>query len=224
MEKGTKREIDEYPPSPPLSKEAIKLLSLLCFRQDDLEIPLVDCIFVFGSSFSLDTLASKIGILLKKGVSQTLILTGGNVEYEGSKSYESSEAKMIYEKIQPLLSPNVKVLLEERSQNTLENVKFGLNLLDRPVSSLCFLTKNFHCGRSYFTLRHELKTSPIFQTSFEPYYPEINLQIKEESWFEHPLGRARIWGEFLRIKNYGKRDDISVPDSENLISQIEKIT
>src|SRR5689334_7757483 len=98
-----KREIEEYPSAPFLSSQTIDLLTQLCFRKDDLEIPVVDCIFVFGSTVSLDLLAEKIRLLLQKRVSQKILLTGGNVTYEGAIAYALPQSQMLYERIQPFL-------------------------------------------------------------------------------------------------------------------------
>jgi len=215
-----KREIEEYPPAPVLSLQTIELLTRLCFRKDDLDIPAVDCIFVFGSTHSLDLLAKQVYLLIQKKVSKTIILSGGYITYQGSQSYEMSQAKMIYQQISSFLPTDVEVLLEDTSQNTLENVYLGLQLLPFPISSLCFVTKNFHCGRSYFTLRRHLEQATLFQRSYEPFCSDIDLTIRAETWHRHPLGRARIWGEFLRIKEYGKRKDISTEECEQLIASI----
>ena len=218
-----KREIEEYPLSPPLSMQAVELLTHLCFRKDDVDIPLVACIFIFGSTISLDGLVNKICDLINKRISRKIVITGGNVVYHGSKQYEISQAKMIYQKIQSFLPNDIDVILEEGSQNTLENVHLGLSLLTTSVSSLCFITKNFHSGRSYLTLRRYLTTASIFQCSYDVFYPDINLKIQANDWYQHPQGRARIWGEFLRIKEYGKRKDISIKECKEIISKIDEI-
>jgi len=218
-----KREIEEYPPPPILSAQAIELLTHLCFRKDDQEIPSVDCIFVFGSTISLDTLADKLNHLMQRKISKKIILTGGHVSYQGSKDYNISQTKMIYQRIQSFLSLDLEVLLEENSQNTLENVDFGLKLLPSPISSLCFITKNFHAARSYLSLRRYLKNISLFQSTYPPVYSDIDLKIQPQNWHQHPLGRARIWGEFLRIKKYGERNDISLAEVKELILQIDQM-
>ena len=219
-----RREIEEYPPPPSFLPQTIDLLTQVCFRKDDLNIPEVDCIFVFGSTISLNFLSDKISFLIQKKVSQKILIAGGNVTYQGSKPYGMPQSKMIYQQIRSFLPSDTEVMLEEVSQNTLENVCFGLTLLPFPVSSICFVTKNFHCGRSYLTLRRYLTKATLFQCSYEPFYSDINLKIQAENWHQHPLGRARVWGEFLRIKEYGKRKDVSVDESKEFIERIERST
>lgn len=217
-----KREIEEYPYVPLLSPQAIELLTHLCFRKDDREVPAVDCIFVLGSTHSLELIAKEVSSLLQKEVSKKVILTGGHVTYDGSNIYDLSQSKMLQHYMRPFLQADIEVILEEASQNTLENVYLGLRLCTFPLHSLCFITKNFHCGRSYFTLRRHLTQPHLFQRSYEPFYSDLSLTLQRANWHQHPLARARVWGEFLRIREYGKRNDICIEECEHLIASIEE--
>lgn len=216
------REIAELPIPPDLTKPLIQSLTQLCFRKDDHSIPSTEGIFVFGSTISLDVLAKKIEQAIEKKVANRLILTGGIVTYSGSPIYTLTQSKMIYQKLQKNLPPEIEVLFEESSQNTLDNVRLGLATIKSTPHSICFISKSFHCGRCYLTLRKFLPKATIYQISYEPHYVSEPQKISRENWHLFPQGRARVWGEFLRIQRYGLRGDIADREIANLITKIEK--
>jgi hypothetical protein len=216
------REIKELPSPPPLSRRAIKGLTKLCFRQDSNPLPPTEGIFIFGSTISLDELSKKIHELIEKKVATRLIITGGIVTYCGCTASSIPQSKMIYQMLQKFSHSDVEILLEEKSQNTFDNVQFGLSLIKTTIHSLCFITKSFHCGRSYLTLRKVLPKTALFQYSYDPIYPREHQKINAENWSSFHEGRARVWGEFLRIRKYGQRGDISIAEVEELISEIEE--
>lgn len=216
------REIKELPFSPILSSRSIQGLTKLCFRQDDSPIPSTDGIFIFGSTISLDELSKKVHELIEKKVASRLILTGGIVAYHGCDTHSIPQSKMIHQMLQKFAPLEIEFLSEETSQNTFENIRFGLSKIKTEIHSLCFITKSFHCGRSYLTLRKFLPQVVLFQSSYACLYPGEHQQITAKNWFRFQNGKARVWGEFLRIRKYGQRGDISTAEVSGLISEIEE--
>ncbi len=193
------------------------LLTTLCFRENDLNIPPVDLIFVFGSVASLNELTNAIRIVIIKTISPRIIFTGGTHNSYDTTPYAVSSAKQMYEESKKNIPNSMQVLLEEKSSNTLENVLYSIPLLPQNLSSLCFTSKSYHAGRAYLTLRKYFPNTRIFQQSFDPLHPKTGSLITRDNWHETEETREYILGEFQRIKKYGERGDIEFEEIRNLM-------
>lgn len=211
------REIPKKPHVPSLTDEQIRLLTELCFRSESREIPQVDLIFVFGTAVSFQ----EVGESLKKVIdrSNLILFTGGVERYVDSIVHERPESEMLYDIVKKDIPNTTKVVLETSSRNTLENVQFGLKLIEKP-KSLCFIVKGFHSGRAYLTLRKFLADAKIYQDSFDPTYPNSEKKMTRENWYLDEEYRARVWGEYLRIKTYGERKDLDFSEVQDLLRSI----
>ena len=219
---SNKREIAKTPEMPFLNPQIIEMLTQLCFRADDHTIPPVDCIFVFGTAISFKELALSLKQLIEKNVNSTILITGGIEAYEDSMPAVRSEAERIFEEIKAFVPKTTQVILEKKSQNTLENVVFGLELLPKMPSSLCFIGKSFHMGRAYLTLRKYLPNAKLYQHGYNTVYPGITSPISRDNWFLFPEFSARVWGEFIRINTYGKRGDIHFDEVKELVEEFNQ--
>ncbi len=47
-------------------------------------------------------------------------------------------------------------------------------------------------------------------------------EITRYDWHTFDFGRRRLWGEYLRIKEYGNREDIEYEEVKDLVEEIEK--
>lgn len=219
------REIVRTPEVPFITPEMIQLLNILCFRKNDVLIPKVDCIFIFGSAVSYKEIGDALNALLVENISQEIIISGGIVNYQESEPQILAESEMIYNTIMHCIPIHVNVVLEKKSQNSLENVMFSLDMLEKKPKSVCFLGKSFHAGRAYLTLKKYLPNVNLYQRSVDPVFPSILEPFNVNNWHYYSEFSSRVWGEFLRIKKYGERGDINYEDAEkDLIVQIEKST
>lgn len=217
------REVARTPEAPPMSSESISLLNTLCFRKDDEHLPEVDCIFIFGSAISYKEIGETLNSLLEKNISKKIIITGGIVNYQDADSSSLSEAEMIYDAIKHYIPNSTNVILEKKSKHTLENVVFGLDMLEKKPKSLCFIGKSFHAGRAYLTFRKYIPQAMLYQCSVNPLFPTALEHLHVNNWHLNPEFSGRVWGEFLRIKKYGERGDIDYNDvTKSLINQIDK--
>lgn len=216
----------ERNPDPPLfNKEACQLITRLCFRKDD-QPQKVDGIFVYASAIGLKDLSDLIKKLLLQGFSDQLFLTGGITPQPLSKELEikdkQCEADLILNKLGPKETKGVKVFVERKSSNTLENVTETLkNPAFKKCRNLIFIFKAHASGRGYLTLRKFFPQTKILQQSFAVTYPRASQPIKRETWSTFDFGRRRVWGEFLRIRKYGAKGDIAHQEVKNLIKKIE---
>jgi len=218
------REVARTPEVPPMTPEMIQLLNTLCFRKDDAHLPKVDCIFIFGSAVSYNEIGGTLNSLLVDNLSQEIIISGGIVNYQESETHSLSEAEMIYDAVMHYIPKSTNVILEKKSQNTLENVVFGLGMLDKKPNSMCFIGKSFHVGRAYLTLKKYLPEAILYQRSVNPLFPSASEHLNVNNWHCYPEFSGRVWGEFLRIKKYGERGDIDYNNvAKCLIDQIDNI-
>lgn len=218
------REISKKPIIPALSKEQLTLLTELCFLKDSaMERSDIDTIFLFGTSISLDKAAEKILQLLEKPTVKKLILTGGCPAYHDSYKIAKAESELMYDIIRQNIPGHIEVFLETKSNNCQENVSNSLSFL-RGSNSIALITKNFGMGRHYLTFRKFFPNDQISYQSFAPLYPESELYITNDNWFNHEKHISRVWGEYLRIKSYGERGDIEFEEVKNIVEKITALT
>ena len=214
------REISKKPTIPALNKEQIDLLTSLCFLEDNaMEKSDLDTVFLFGTSISLDKAAEVILQLVRKPTVKKLILTGGCPTYNDSYKIVNAESELLYDIISKDVPSHIEVCLETKSNNCQENVSNSLSFL-QDSNSIALVTKNFGMGRHYLTFRKFFPGKKISYQSFEPLYPESELYITKDNWFNHKEHISRVWGEYLRIKSYGERGDIEFEEVKSLIESI----
>ena len=195
---------------PELSDTLVTALSQLCFGHND-TIQAVDVLFVFGAGNNLNEQISCVESILEKQQSCTLILTGWVPWYTDSfDTWGIPECKMLGNALNMDRYPDVKVLYEEHSTNTRENVVMSLPLLDRTsVNTIWFVSKAFHAGRTRCTLQTFLPDKILLQYAYDTPIPEWWI-VSRLHWHEYEEWRQRVWWEFCRIREYGRNWDIDI--------------
>lgn len=187
----------------------ISLITDCCFRENDSNIPTVACIFVFGAATSLNELEHSVHGILTRNISSRILFTGGVHNYYEPTPYVVSAAKQMYEVSRKYIPKTMEVLLEEKSSNTLENVLYGSSLMREIPDSLCFISKSYHAGRAYLTLKKQFPNTEIFQHAFDAIEPKTGMLITRSNWHEKTETRLHVLEEFLRIEKYSRRGDIA---------------
>ena len=219
-------EIERNPEPPKLNKKAIQLITDLCFRKDD-DLKKVDGIFVYSSIVGIDSLVKLLNDILSKQISNKIFITGGITpqyirEDLGIKP-ELTEADTLLGALNLDIYKDLNVFVERKSTNTLENVTETLkNSEFRECNSLLFVFKSHAAGRGYLTLRKFFPSIEILQRSFNTKYDMAEKEITRYDWHTFDFGRRRLWGEYLRIKEYGNREDIEYEEVKDLVEEIEK--
>lgn len=218
-----KREIAKNLKCPKLSKEAINLLSKLCFIPQKIEE--ADLIFVFGSRFGMDDNTAAIKELLDEDIAKRVILTGGNPQFDDLDTMGDTEAEILLKMIDVKKYPHVAFYSENKSHHTLANVTEAMEIIDfDEIKKIVFVTKSFASRRGYLSLRKLLPKQKLMTRTYGAIYPDSEHRITKNSWHKFEEGRNRVWGEFLRIAKYGRRGDIEFREVEALVKQIELIT
>ena len=165
-----------------------------------------------------------IGTLIQQQISNQVLITGGIVPHGLPQQLQKSEARLIYEKISNQDHWETKFLLEEKSLNTLENVTEGLRTLDfSNYKKICFIFPAHGITRAYLTLRKFLPYTQLLPCPYNAWYPEEKAPVTADNWHKTHPGTQRIWGEYLRIKQYGERGDIAYDEVSSLIQEIDML-
>ncbi len=219
------QEIKRNPQTPELSQEAIELLTKLCFRPDT-QLEPVDLIFEFSSPREPDRVVQIIENLLKNNISRKVFVTGGMPDFVDSPKLGKSESEILLEKIDLSKFPEVQFFSENKSTNTLDNVTEALKVLDfRNYEKVLFIFKRHDSMRAYLSLKKFLPNTKILQQTFAGLYVGTDRPLDENTWHTYEFGKTRVWGEFLRIKKYGRRGDIFYDEKiDEIIKQIDKLT
>jgi len=221
-DKMNDRLISKTPDAPThINKRLRLLLTKLCFRFEE-QFDFVDLVFVYGTPFFFDQAASIVSSILERKATTKVIITGGIVPHGEPFVTQKSEARLIYEKITGLYE-NVTFYLEEQSKNTLENAIGGLKVLNfRHYATMCFVFPSHGAMRGYLTLKKFLPRTRLLQRTYDAQYPGESQQVSKDDWHNSECGRKRVWGEYLRIKQYGQRGDIEYKEVKCLVEEIDE--
>ena len=148
----------------------------------------------------------KVAEIYKKGLVPKIVLSGGfNVEYG------VVEADEMLKELVALSIPRECVLIENRSTNTLENVLFSIEIIEKElglknIKSIIAVVKNYHARRALMTLKKHLpETIKLFSAPyFSPHYA-----FTKNNWFETDAGKEKVLEEVRKIDTYMKKGDIA---------------
>lgn len=212
--------------APFLSNEAVNALTRLFFKPED-AISKVDLLFIFGTTRQAKNCADAISNLLSKGISDTVLVTGGAPDYDNKNSAKikpRSDARRILKYINRSSFLNTQFLHEDKSQNTLENVINGLKVIDfSRFSHVAYITKEVHALRGYLTLKKFVSPNTYLLRHVYATIGRSGKVIDKYNWHKSPEGVACIWGEFERIRLYGGRGDIAFNEIQNEVKYIETL-
>ena len=170
----------------------------------------IDCIIVLGS-----TKASKyrVPVAVKaynSGRANKIILCGGALKK--FQDEESTEAEHMYKRVLELGVPEENIIVENKSQSTVENILCALVELQRAfwlnrVKKVLLVTSTYHMRRSLAIARYLF---PI-HIDIVP-GPADDNNTNRDTWMNTPKGRERAKREALNIVGCVKNGVI--PDFE----------
>lgn len=160
-----------------------------------------DLAVLFGGRF---TTPAHLGVsLFNCGKVNTIAATGGVNPHTGVNEAQSHASIMVSQGV-----PSDRIIIEDESKNTLENVLFLLPKVTpivelSEIKSLIVVTKWYHCRRAMMTLRAHLPASiRYFAYTFEP------PGAARLDWHLSPEGRRRVLKEWNRIPTYLEKGDL----------------
>lgn len=156
-----------------------------------------DCIIVLGS---IKAAKYRVPVAVKAffaGRSERIMLCGGKTRSFPSGSM--TEAENMYEKTLELGVPETSIIVENNSQNTIENILCSLLELQRSmwlnkVKSVLLVTTTYHMRRSLHLARY------LFPAHISVYpCPADDTTTKRDNWMNTTKGIERAKAEALNI-------------------------
>ena len=159
-----------------------------------------DCIMVLGSIKAAKYRVPVAVELYKAGRASKIMLCGGKLRDFPDGKY--SEAEHMCQAALELGVVNEDILLENSSQNTVENLRFGLVALQQSlglnnINRVLLVTTAYHMRRSLAIARNVFPE----HISVIP-CPANDHNTRRENWMNTPVGAERAKGEAMRIVSY----------------------
>ena len=172
---------------------------------DDIE-PKGDIAFVFGTGNARKDSVEKAVEIYKKGLVPKIIFSGGL-----NKKYGILEGETMAKEAIKLGVPEKNVLTENKSTNTLENILFSIQVIDKEIglkniNVINAIVKNYHARRALMTLRKHIPT--YIKLKAIPYYSEY-YPFTKENWFETNIGKEKVAEEIEKINIYLAKGDLA---------------
>lgn len=159
-----------------------------------------DCIIVLGSVKAAKYRVPVAVDAYKAGRAGKILLCGGKVRDFPAGKY--SEAEHMRQAALELGVPEEDIILENSSQNTVENILFALIELQRT-----FWLNRVHCVLLVTTAYHMRRSLAIARYLFPAHIaivpcPANDNNTRRDSWMHTPVGRQRAKGEAMNIVKY----------------------
>ena len=167
-----------------------------------------DLLFIFGTSTIDNEILESLARDCQQGRFPKVLVTGlsGRLYDETGKPV----ARIMRDELIARGVPSDIILVQDRSTNTLENVAFSLDVLEKhdvSPESMAFLCKAHHSGRCLRTLRKFFPSQTLSPVTYLAEYDGV--KVSKADWYKHPVSRGRVYGEYLRIIKYSRRGDIA---------------
>ncbi len=161
---------------------------------------------VFGTWNARKYSVEKAVELYKKGNVPKIVFSGGYNEKSGVV-----EGQIMAEEAIKLGVPSKDILIENRSRNTLENVLFSIDIIDKEIGlknieSIIAVVKNYHARRVLMTLKKHIP--PHIQLKATAYTSEF-YPFTKENWYKSDLGKKKVFEEIEKINTYLAKEDIA---------------
>lgn len=161
-----------------------------------------DLAFIFGTRQYQG--AVKIAYdLYKINLVPKILVSGGMNRVSGE-----NEALAIFQKLSSLGVNNGDIIVEDKSTNTLENVLFSRDFIEKNIGweniqTIIAVVKNYHSRRALMTLKkHFPKHIKFISADYEVY------NFNKNNWSESEQGKEKVFGEYEKIQKYLAKGDI----------------
>ena len=160
----------------------------------------IDCIIVLGSAKAAKYRIPVAVEAYQAGRSKKIMLCGGKLREFSDGIY--TEAEHMRQAVLALDINGESIIMENSSQNTVENILFGLIELQRTyclnnVHSVLLVTTSYHMRRSLAIARYlfpeHIKIIPC---------PANDTNTRRDNWMNTPVGTKRAKDEAMKIIEY----------------------
>lgn len=132
-----------------------------------------------------------------------ILVSGGINKVNGE-----NESHTMSEKLVALGVDQKDILLEDQSTNSLENVLFSRDVIEKElgfnaIKKIIAVVKHYHSRRAIMTLKkHFPKTVELIPAAYEIH------GFTKDNWFKSDLGIEKVLGEWEKIQKYLSQGDI----------------
>lgn len=173
---------------------------------------------VFGGISMIPYRADKALDLYEKGLINKILLSGGIGYF--NKDRKIPEAIKLYNYLYEKGVPKNDMIIESKSKNTLENVKFFLELLKEQYNlnntTLNLITSSFHMKRCLGLTEMYIKKNNLIESSVNDGITDL------ENWQNNLYGKKIILTEALSLCYYAKHKMIRDIDIKNYVKKYKK--
>jgi uncharacterized SAM-binding protein YcdF (DUF218 family) len=167
-----------------------------------------DLLFVFGTMLLEPAYIAADAVACDRA--KYVVLTGGNNRFTGVNEAEAHLQILLERGV-----PRERIIVENESRNTRENVLFALPHLMKcldldGIGSIMVLTKWHHCRRAMMTLKRHLPAGTrYYSLSYE------QGGATRSGWWNNEEGYTRVMGNWNSIQEYLGRDHLAQIWKEN---------
>ena len=152
-----------------------------------------DLLIVFGTTYGVNEYVNGICDILNKKLIHTILLTGKN-ESENIYKLLAQRNKSILDK--------VKVLIENKSTNTGENLTFSLPLLDKEFGDIKNIKSIIGLGKDFAARRFLMTMEKYFPTAEKMFYPVNVFHCDKSNWYQNEILCQKCINEYKKIPIY----------------------
>lgn len=180
------------------SKEIKKITEYIFLKSSPQK---ADLALVFGTRHQ--EAINKVYELYYSGLVRKILVSGGINRVTG----ENEALEMSNKLIELGVNQNY-IILEDKSTNSLENVLFSKQVIDKKIGfnkikKIIAIVKHYHSRRALMTLkRYFPDTVELIPATYEIYGFTVN------NWFDSEVGKEKVLGEWNKIPKYLARGDI----------------
>jgi uncharacterized SAM-binding protein YcdF (DUF218 family) len=160
-----------------------------------------DLALVFGTRHQ--EAINKTYELYRSSLVKKIVLSGGKNRITGE-----DEALEMSKKLEQFGVNKNDMILEAKSENSLENVLFSKEIIDkkiglRNIQKIIAVVKHYHSRRALMTLKKHFPDHIEFiPVTYDIYgFTEVN-------WFETAVGKDKVLSEWKKIPEYLEKGDI----------------
>ena len=159
-----------------------------------------DLLIVFGTTYGIDKYVDGICDIVERKLTKTILLTGKN-ESENIYNHLIQRDKNILDK--------AKVLLENNSTNTGENLQFSLPLLKKEFGKVENIKSIIGLGKDFVARRFLMTMAKYFPTAEKMFYPINVFHCDKSNWYNNNVLYQKCLNELHKIPIYLKKRYIS---------------
>ena len=185
-----------------MKKDEIKKITDYIFLKQLSQLPKSDLVIIFGTRHKQS--AKKAFQLYNNGLTDKILITGG----KGNNNI-LSEAEELAEDLISLGVKKSDLIIENKSDNTLENVLFAKEKIEQTIGfenikKVIAVVKHYHAKRALMTLKkHFPKDIELFPAIYD-----IN-NFNQNNWHQREVGRRNVLSEWKKIPKYLAQNDIA---------------